>query len=313
MKSSGGNGGFTLIELLAAAALAAFFAAVGLAVVSGALRVWHRSIGASSTQATAQVALARLTDDLQTAFHRHDGNRWLVANIRDDSAVLRDVHGWDTVTAAGGSFKPSGPISLAAIPDPDSRGIAEARFGLGGLWLRLVHCSSAGEPEIVSYQIVRRTLAVPGPPADSTRRHYVFCRSTSTEVLARGYDLPAAYDDTLANPASTDILADNIVDFGAWLYVRDPAAPSGLRQVFPTSPSDLTTFSAGRHDGVVVPFPDVADVMIRVLSDEGADLIAGVERGRVAPGPAAAEAWWNFATTHSSFYVTRIEIAASGL
>ncbi len=57
-------------------------------------------------------------------------------------------------------------------------------------------------------------------------------------------------------------------------------------------------------------FPDIAEVMLRVLTDEGARLIAAYEAGHLQPpaGVAPADYWWSLAEAHSQVFTHRITI-----
>ena len=55
-------------------------------------------------------------------------------------------------------------------------------------------------------------------------------------------------------------------------------------------------------------FPDLAEVMLRVLTDEGARLIAAYETGRLQPpaGVTPADYWWTLAEAHSEVFTRQI-------
>jgi hypothetical protein len=57
-------------------------------------------------------------------------------------------------------------------------------------------------------------------------------------------------------------------------------------------------------------FPDVAEVMIRVLTDEGARLLAAYEAGRLQPptGTPPGDYWWTLAEAHSDVAIRRITL-----
>ncbi|MBI5768970.1 MAG: prepilin-type N-terminal cleavage/methylation domain-containing protein [Verrucomicrobia bacterium] len=129
------------------------------------------------------------------------------------------------------------------------------------------------------------------------------------------------------------VIADNVIDFGLRCYVRDAAQPGGLRLVFPadatgrpggtansryfpTLPSG-TAPTAANYNQIV---PDVIDVMVRILTDEGAALIANLERNQtpalVAPQKYNGNAqawWWGVATENSRVFTRRIVINAKSL
>jgi hypothetical protein len=148
---------------------------------------------------------------------------------------------------------------------------------------------------------------------------YGFFRSavSSDQTFAIGYDLLSGYawssssppgqrsSGTITNPNTTsDLLATNVIDFGVWLYVRETTGE--LRRIFPESDADLTHRAAAPAD-----FPDVADVMIRVLTEKGAQLLDQLENARPSVArpldiSTDADWWWSVTESNSRVYVRRI-------
>ncbi|MBI4623277.1 MAG: hypothetical protein HY736_08675 [Verrucomicrobia bacterium] len=129
------------------------------------------------------------------------------------------------------------------------------------------------------------------------------------------------------------VLADNVIDFGVRAYVRDVAQPSGLRLVFPATATG-TLSNAGNARlrsvlpsntpvdqwGTVHPFPEVLDVMLRVLTDDGAAKIANLEKNQTPPlivpqkyNANAQQWWWGVAVENSRVYTRRIVLNAKPL
>jgi prepilin-type N-terminal cleavage/methylation domain-containing protein len=172
-------------------------------------------------------------------------------------------------------------------------------------------------------------------------------------VLESGYDIAgAAYSGTnsITNnngsnpgdpravrvPGSARILdaviADNVIDFGVRCYVRDSSVPGGLRLIFPANangnlsnatntplrgkmpsntPSTVEDFS---HLSL---FPDVVDVMVRILTDQGASLLTNIEKVQTPALPVppkynnnVLEWWWGVAQENSRVYTRRIVVNA---
>ena len=129
----------------------------------------------------------------------------------------------------------------------------------------------------------------------------------------------------------SSVIADNVVDFGVRCYVRDATQPTGLRVVFPAANakgtlSNATTVvlrgqfpstTAADSSNYNFVFPDVVDVMIRVLTDEGARLIATYETAgntlAVPSGLTAQQYWWQIATANSQVFTRRIVLNAQPL
>jgi prepilin-type N-terminal cleavage/methylation domain-containing protein len=175
-------------------------------------------------------------------------------------------------------------------------------------------------------------------------------------VIESGFDLtaPAYTSSTAANnngsttgdPRSIQVpggmrnldsvIADNVIDFGVRCYVRDAAQPGGLRLIFPASPNGAlsnatgttalrsrlpanTPTTAGNYNHRFL-FPDVVDVMVRILTSEGAALIANLERVQTPALPVplkynnnVQQWWWGVAQENSRVYTRRIVVNARPL
>ncbi|MEO6875724.1 MAG: hypothetical protein ABI222_12970, partial [Opitutaceae bacterium] len=212
----------------------------------------------------------------------------------------------------GPSSKPVG-----ASLDPAPVKLTQARFGVSGVWLRFFTASpwlkaNANvplSPTAVSYQIIRRA-ATPSDPVP----HYMLYRAevSPQDTFAAGYDLSSANyaADALARPGLTEVIADQVIDFGIWFYypVRDPEdGPPGLRRVFPMDSADLE-YRASADVAVERggrPMPAVAEVFMRVLTPEGARLMTALEAGQNSGD------WWTMAVAHSRVFTRRIQLKAA--
>ncbi|MCX6951199.1 MAG: prepilin-type N-terminal cleavage/methylation domain-containing protein [Verrucomicrobia bacterium] len=138
----------------------------------------------------------------------------------------------------------------------------------------------------------------------------------------------------------SSVIADNVVDFGIRCYVREPtpvtdttttAQPDRLRVIFPAAdetgalsnsatvqlrsqlpgntPADSTNYNQ--------LFPDVVDVMVRVLTDEGVRLLAQYEQANspltLPTGVNAQQYWWQIVTANSQVFTRRIVLTAKPL
>ena len=325
--------GFTLLELLVAVTITLVLAGLMLTVVTNTLNLWHRTQDNISTAAQAKLVLDLAERDLQAAVFHKDGATWLAADVINNPGGL-GIHGWLTPAT---SIKPATSESQRLVPltNGPTPVISEARFGLSGVWLRFVttNVESGGSlPVAVSYQIARRPLSgaiTATTPADV--RYTLFRAAVSTDntfaggndVTAAGYasgsGTPAAPRNaaTVTNPHSSDALATNVVDFGVWFYVRD--ATGALRRIFPADNNDTT--HAAHDTGAAADanrFPEVADVMVRILTEQGAGLLAEIESGagrvtRPAAYASDAEWWWGVVEANSRVYTRRVEVKGGGL
>lgn len=325
--------GFTLLELLVAVVLTLGIAAVMLAVTVSTLNVWRRAQDRVTTSAQAKLALDFLERDLHAGIFRPDATTtWLAATVANDAAGVAN-HGWQTTAL----MKPATSDSLVVVPvtsDGRTPTIAAARFGLSGVWLRFIATNvetSGSLPVAISYQLARRPVSGANiTPANPAEVRYTLFRSAvaastsfaiGNDVTNSGYastsetSATARAAPTLTNAnTGNDALVTNAVDFGVWLYVR--AVDGAMRRIFPANPGDLT--HAARDPGGAADanrYPDVADVMIRALTEEGARQIAAMEQGTIArPATFATDAqwWWSVVEANSTVHVRRIELKGSG-
>jgi prepilin-type N-terminal cleavage/methylation domain-containing protein len=323
--------GFTLLELLVAVTITLVLAGLMLTVTTNILSLATRSQAAHSQAVTAKQVLDLLERDFQAAIYRRDANRWLAVDIIDTTAGLTN-HGW---LAGPGLLKPANGGSVRPLPPPDASGanrLSEARFGLSGGWLRFVatNVESGGSlPTVIAYQVVRRPVTGNPLAANPAPVRYSLYRSVvgSDDTFASGYDVTAsAYTSTsntpssasstayrqprnVTNPSHANLLASNVVDFGCWLYVRD--STGALLRIYPAISGDLSHQAIGNSTASDSRFPEVADFLVRILSQEGASLVEAMETGRVARPSAYgtdAEWWWAVVEANSAVFTRRVEI-----
>lgn len=320
-----GTRAFTLLELLVAAAITVALAALLLTVTTNVLAAFRKTQDALGGAAQARLALDLIERDLETALQRADGHTWLAVDLFADAGPLAN-HGWVTAAAR---LKPAGGASLRPLPEPGAAGeapaIRDARFGWSGAWLRCfaTNVESGGAlPIAVSYQVVRRPVTGPLAGAAGVPVRYLLMRAAVSpeNTFAAGYAImDGAYQGTAApaatraaasvmNPSGADALANNVVDFGVWLHVRNPDGT--WRRVFPGAAGDVSHAASG---GVGVAdgsrFPEVADVMLRVLTEEGATLLDNLESGRAVRPPeygSDADWWWGLVEAHSRVFTRRV-------
>jgi hypothetical protein len=233
----------------------------------------------------------------------------------------------------------SDPDSLAL----DALDISDARYGQAGGWLRFFTTyqdsnqsdRDLSAPTAVGYQIVRRNVSGEtnnNPTSNPAEIRYQFYRSVVRKTKSPsglpgtfdvGFDLfltPGtgyyAADDSyegdagnVTRPHANSLLANNVVDFGIRLYVVDTG---NLRLVFPANGSgglashlvDPDHFSASSIAGDPGRFPDVVEVMVRILTDDGARQIQNLEAGRTTGD------WWAIAEANSRVFTRRIQTLA---
>ena len=331
-----GKSGFTLLEVLVAATLTLLIAGVMVSVSMGVLDAWRRTQAAHTQAAAARQIFDQLAQDLQAACRRPDSHGWLAVEILDSAPELAN-HGW---LVGPGLMKPSNGRSLRPLPagGPDApERIADARFGLSGCWLRFVTANGeAGGtlPAVVAYALARRPVTGDPVPGNRAPVRYSLYRSAidATVTLAAGYTVSAtpyasadnrpfaalssAYREArnVMNPSHANLLAAHVVDFGVWLYVREPTG--NLRRIFPATAADRRHLALGNGTADDVRYPEVADVSVRILTEEGATLLEAMENGRGPVRPATANTdadwWWAVVEAHSRVYSQRIALTGAG-
>lgn len=321
--------GFTLLEVLAATAITAVLALFMVGILSNVSGFWSRNSGRLGAEAQARYVLDQLTLDLQGALFRDDGNVWLAATVLDGTG---NSGLWDTRGATLGALKPAAaPGTSLSYLDPR---IGQAVFGQAGVWLRLfthqrgsnANADTLSAPVAVGWQIVRRASSA--LPTSTDRRYFLHrAEVTPARTLAAGFNLTAAAYTTggagnsgaLGEPRSVrapqdpnTIIAENVVDFGVRFFVHPREGTTALTRIFPAN--NERTHLASTPPGVgsrQTQFPEMAEVMVRILTDEGARLLAAFEANpqRVArPGNVASDAqyWWQLVLANSQVYTRRI-------
>ena len=232
--------------------------------------------------------------------------------------------------------------------------LIDSRFGVGGTWLRFFtqapeldpDAKTSGGVRAVGYQLVRYGLT----GSETSKPRYQLFRSdvTAEATFEAGYDLhpingeygTAAADGVrvpknIITPifadsmgASTDFsLAANVIDFGirAYMINENNEGTGTLNQIFPNVDESTSGSSSGYEllstsdpaSGTRSPhaFPEVVDVMVRILTMEGASVISAFEEGLipVPEGFSEEEYWWELAEGNSDVYVRRIRVLPSGI
>jgi len=297
--------GFTLIELLVAVSISVVLAGLLVVVTRDTLDLWRKAQDRSVASVQAQVALNFLVSDFQSMLHRA-AEPTLALNILPAANLA--AHNWRTSEFL---LKPDMVNILTSGADPlRRRHVEHSRFGRGGVWLRFIGFNlnpDGSLPQAISYQIVRRPVAGAINAVNPTSIRYILFRhyATPDETFNTGYNI-THYDALLSRPALDQALCDNVVDFGVWCYRRE--ADGSLTALYPQT-NDDRNFLAQSGGGSGGTFPDVIEVMLRVLSESGAAQLEQMELGRVTRPPSYtsdADWWWAVAFAESRVYSTRI-------
>ena len=300
--------GFTLLELIVAMGITALIGYFILSIGQDFVSVWEDVGDSVARETEARSALDAIARDFESAF------------FREGSEVMFAVDSLDDDSNAGAKWEDG----AAERPSSDGSDPEVHEYGWTGSWVRLF--SASPSLNAVGYQIVRSTIKDGvGTPRYMLYRNVELHKNTVANAESgAGYDLShSVYTNNgyIGGMTRENILAVNVIDFGVRLYIRDlgdPSdedAPDGLRLIFPadgsselvTSVSNLS-HAARTFEGTTYGqrYPDVVEVFLRVLSDEGADLISDMEE-------AGANAdWEEVAERHSKLYRRYIVIGGEG-
>ena len=320
------SSGFTLVELLVAAAITAALAGALVATVVQVLGLWSRSGSTVTTAGEATRILDQISRDLEAMVGRPDAGAWLAVTVQRDQAGAGDSGMTDADWT--GPAKPTGPASLRL--DPDDGSLEHQRFGQAGVWLRFFttepdandSATNRSLPRAVSYQIVRRRTG--SGHAYQLYRSQVRPGGTNS-TFSSGYDLFASayttangseqHPGNIRRPNTRFLLGNHVIDLGLRVFVR--AGDGSMAPAFPLGPAAEQSFVATTGTSPVPGYagrpvtrgwPVRLDVLVRILTEEGAQAIANLETGRipVPPGQTWAEHWWRLAEAHSRVHVRTV-------
>lgn len=362
---------FTIIELLVAMGVTALMITLMVNISINLLKVWNTAGGQLSSGNQARAALDYLSQDIQAAVLKRDGNIWIAATVQRNQNGNGDADMTGTFDSAwtfsGGNTKPDGAgtpaednsLDLAAARttlDTADRGkIENVRFGKGGVWLRFFttrpdannSITTISAPRAVSYQIARGRVGGDGD-INKAQYFYALFRSevTPSATFTAGYNITdgATYDSktgsagVIRSPDISELIANNVIDFGVRLFERDSSG--NLFEVFParrnasgavtsvstsvpvtylatTSPTPYAGYGNSAGTNLAPGMPAVAEVMVRILTPEGQRILHAFEENRVTTPPEFSSNpdayWWHLATRYSQVYTRRVDIRSTAL
>lgn len=302
--------GFTLVELVVALAITAVIGYFFISIGRDFAIAWDNVGNSVARETEARSALDTISRDFESAFFREGLDVMFAIDVLDDNSNASAE--WET----GPAERPSG----------DGFDTTNHEYGWAGCWIRLF-CASPSL-NAVGYQIIRSTIKdTVGLPRYMLYRNVVSVEDTFDNSIGSGFDLTSAVYTTsgdVITPERPNILAVNVVDFGARLYVyEDPAtdpslddAPDGLRLIFPADSSSRleTTIPSGLwHEGNTFVgttyenrYPDVVEIFIRILDEKGATELSAMEEGGLN------DRWEEIVTENSKLYRRFIAVRGKG-
>lgn len=279
-----------------ATAISVLILVVIVRVVIVTLGQTERSVGAVARRAESDQARSYLEADLQSLFV--DGDQKGTVKLQPPASGW-GTEDWESVP------NDSKPDIANFSTDADvSESMLDERWGKEGVqlaWFVQDPMKASNDPgglKAVGYQISRKQLHADGFP-----RYYLMRSEVSgSETLLNGYQLnDSAYDQgsfsedafwapsVIRHANKHHIIASNVIDFGVRAFERNLTTGQWVG-VFPNSSGIISRVNK----------PLLWIVMLRVLSDEGAESIENIEQGR------SQEDWWETAERYSEVVSFRV-------
>jgi hypothetical protein len=194
-----------------------------------------------------------------------------------------------------------------------------------------------------NYQLFR-TEVRPFGTSNSTSQASTF--SNGYDLFgANGYNDPSlpeggtllADAGVVRTPRAEYVLGDGVIDFGVRIFVRNTTGAlveafpvnrrinnTAIRRVFASTTADATVasprvqpsaaFAAGNNFTVAETsygYPAVVEVMVRILTPDGIEIIQAYEDDPARFGGAGK--WWELAEANSKVFTRRIEVRSAAL
>ena len=267
---------FTLIEIMVATVIMIVLTGLVIQITSEVLKVWSRSSGKLSANAEARIVMDLLTQDLETAVFRNNGQRWLEAETKD----IASVAGYQPQTINLLLFSPALDRPLK---DKDSKDIP-------------------GDICAVQYELVYQNPVNGGTSKAednmfALHRRVIDPSTTFNRIMGAGnQETFASWAGDIVTPAVTISLDDypapehpqyylagHVANFIVEFYVIDNDGD----EVKVPSPINFggTTPTVGSGATADLAFPlAYAEISLTILSDEGTKLLQNLAANRGGTG-----------------------------
>jgi prepilin-type N-terminal cleavage/methylation domain-containing protein len=271
---------FTLIEIMVATVIMVVLVGLVIQITSEVLKVWTRSSGKLSANAEARIAMDLITQDLETAVFRNNGQQWLRVEAPKDTE------------AGGSSLYTDQTVSLKLFSPAldrdkfESDGITPIPGDICAIGYRLAYKKSyagTNAPEV--YALYRRVI-----DPKITFNDYMGSGNSGPQLTLTDGTLWADFGDGSSTDdsitANVNYLAGNIIEFKVLIY-EQPAIVGGL--VVPSNATPEGKLEAGRDyayggdtdtdgddvdDGVVRTNKLLyADIILTVITDTGLEML----------------------------------------
>ncbi len=304
---------FTLIEVMVATVIMVILVGMVITITGRVLDVWSKSSGKLSANAEARIAMELITQDLETAVFRNNGQQWLRVAGRD---ITDNEANYQAQTVALKLFTPS-----LTRDKFEADGTTPIAGDVCGVAYRLEYKEAYAN---ASYEVYGLYRSIERP--DVTFNALLGSRSQGTaspQLELDGQKTDPSSGDTSSTWREDDIvspgnyLASNIVDFKVLIYEDDGSTPpesvnwdettNSLREGIYAYGGDVST---GTRLGTVNSRLLYADVILKVVSDEGLELLSLQAEGRAGTGYSNSE---DIIREHGQTFTRRVYFPASPL
>ncbi|CAA6677191.1 MULTISPECIES: prepilin-type N-terminal cleavage/methylation domain-containing protein [unclassified Lentimonas] len=263
---------FTLIEIMVATVIMVILVGLVIQITSEVLKVWTRSSGKLSANAEARIAMDMITQDLETAVFRNNGQQWLRV---DGPETLAAGAPYTSQTVALKLFTPA--LDRDKL---ESDGVTAIPGDICAVAYRLAYQESydqngvAADDRVSVYALYRSVAR-----ADDTFDLLMGSRSdTASPQLILDASGPSFWTETNIT-AAENYLVSNIVDFKVLIYENDPTAASTVPVNVDANLNLSGDYAYGGTDATLTGGTSqlpllYADVMLTVVSDEGLELLS---------------------------------------
>jgi len=250
---------FTLIEIMVATVIMVVLVGLVIQITSEVLKVWTRSSGKLAANAEARIAMDMITQDLETAVFRNNGQQWLRV---------------DAPLPGGGDY--SGQTVGLKLFSPALDRPKDIAGDICAIGYRLSYKQSyANGPSV--YALYRRIV----DPKD-TFDFYMGSSSGTTSSPQESLTSGALWGDALITE-NENYLVSNIVEFKVLIYELDATTnPATADLVNADADGELDEDYA--YGGAVEPNVMstnqllYADIILTVVSDTGLEMLDNIDK-----------------------------------
>jgi len=269
---------FTLIEIMVATVIMVVLVGLVIQITSEVLKVWTRSSGKLAANAEARIAMDLITQDLETAVFRNNGQQWLRVQGPETTGGKFDD---DTVSLklfSPALDRPQQYTSSDTIPTGSNVG-DDIPGDICAIGYRLQHKESyaGGDPVYALYRMVANSK--------QTFEHYLDTGEASASrqgALTGAVTNKNDWSDTTIT-ANENYLVSNIVEFKVLIYLNDSSGNPENANATTLALKNGHVYAYGGTGGQTTQLL-YADIILTVVSDEGLELLRLLNDDRIGTG-----------------------------